>query len=138
VAVRECRLRRMREQTRAKWVERIREWRASGLSAEAFTSGKDYEASALRWAVSQLAADHAKVPGIAPAPQKALRRRRASESSVRSLRRAPRFVQVGVRPVEAVGAEMVVEVGGARIRVTRGVDVALLGEVVRTLQGGGR
>jgi hypothetical protein len=35
-------------------------------------------------------------------------------------------------------AEMVVEVGSARIRVTRGVDVTLLGDVVRALQGVGR
>jgi hypothetical protein len=34
--------------------------------------------------------------------------------------------------------EMVVEVGGARIRVFRGADMTLLGEVVRALQGGGR
>jgi hypothetical protein len=33
---------------------------------------------------------------------------------------------------------MVVEVGGVRIRVSRGVGVALLGEIVRTLQGAGR
>jgi hypothetical protein len=30
-------------------------------------------------------------------------------------------------------AEMIVEVGPARIRVARGVDVALLGDVVRAL-----
>jgi hypothetical protein len=35
-------------------------------------------------------------------------------------------------------AEMTVEVGGARIRVTRGVDMGLLGDVVRALQGGSR
>jgi hypothetical protein len=128
----------MREQTRAKWAERIRAWRASGLSAEAFTSGKDYEASGLRWAMAQFAADKAREAGEVPAPRKAMRSGRTSGSSVRSLDQAPRFVQVGVRSVEAVGAEMVVEVGGARIRVTRGVDVALLCEVVRTLQGGGR
>jgi len=33
---------------------------------------------------------------------------------------------------------MIVEVGDARIRVSRGVDVALLGDVVRALQGVGR
>jgi hypothetical protein len=33
---------------------------------------------------------------------------------------------------------MTVEIGEARIRVTRGVDMGLFGDVVRALQGGGR
>jgi hypothetical protein len=34
--------------------------------------------------------------------------------------------------------DVVVEVGGARIRVGRGADLALVGDVVRALQGGVR
>jgi hypothetical protein len=41
----------------------------------------------------------------------------------------------GLRPG---GGEVIVEVGGARIHVTRGTDVALLGAVVRALQEGAR
>jgi hypothetical protein len=44
----------MTKHTRAKWAERIREWRASGLSAEDFAAGKDFEPASLRWAASQL------------------------------------------------------------------------------------
>jgi hypothetical protein len=36
------------------------------------------------------------------------------------------------------GPDVVVEIGGARIRVGRGADLALVGDVVRALQGGGR
>jgi hypothetical protein len=43
-----------------------------------------------------------------------------------------------VRRVEPVAQEIIIEVGGARIRVTRGVDVALLGDVVRALHGVGQ
>jgi len=128
----------MTKHTHAKWAERIREWRESGLSAEDFTAGKDYEASSLRWAVSQLGAEKAPRPTTTPAPQKASRSRHAAERSVPPTPRAPRFVPVRMRRADPVGAEMIVEVGGARIRVTRGVDVALLGDVVRALQGGGR
>jgi hypothetical protein len=49
----------MTEQTRAKWVKRIVEWRESGLSVEDFTAGKDYAAASLRWAVSQVVAEKA-------------------------------------------------------------------------------
>ena len=126
----------MTEHTRAKWAKRIREWRESGLSIEDFTAGKDYAAASLRWAVSQVVDENA--AGPTPAPAKAPRGRRAAERSTALAALAPRFVPVRMRRVEPIGAEVVVEVGGARIRVTRGVDVALLGEVVRALQGGSR
>jgi len=128
----------MTEHTRTKWVERMREWRESGLSAEDFTAGKDYAAATLRWAVSQVGTETAARPAPEPATRKTARRRRAAEKSAPAVPIAPRFVPVRVRRAEPVGADVVVEVGGARIRVTRGVDVALLGDVVRALQGGER
>jgi hypothetical protein len=45
---------------------------------------------------------------------------------------------VPVRPSSASASEVVVEVAGARIRVSRTADLALVGEVVRALQGAGR
>ena len=131
----------MTKHTRAKWTERIREWRASGLSAEEFAAGKDYEPSSLRWAASQLGAEKTAPPTPAlapippPTPAKAPRRRRPAESSVAHPSGAPRFVPVRMRRAKPLGGELIVEVGGARIRVTRGTDVALLGDVVRALQG---
>lgn len=50
----------------------------------------------------------------------------------------PRFLPVRTRPAWAAAAEMIVEVGAARIRVARGFDVSLLGEVVRALGGAAR
>jgi hypothetical protein len=125
----------MRERTRAKWAERIREWRESGKSAEEFAAGKDYGASGLRWAASQmLAKEEAARTASAPAS----RGRRAVDSAGPAAVRAPRIVPLRVRRVEPVAQEIIIEVGGARIRVTRGVDVALLGDVVRALHGVGQ
>jgi hypothetical protein len=111
-----CTLARMTKQTREKWAALVREWRESGLAAEAFAEGKDFGASTLRSAESQLK-----------------RERAAGKVEV-----APRFLPVRVAAQPAVGPELVVEVGGARIRVGRGSDLALVGDVVRVLQGGAR
>jgi hypothetical protein len=40
-----------------------------------------------------------------------------------------------MRPSAPVLTELVVEVGAARVRVTRGADLGLVGDVVRALQG---
>jgi hypothetical protein len=48
----------MTKETEVRWVERIREWRASGLSAEAFAMTRGYKASTLCWAASR--AEHEK------------------------------------------------------------------------------
>jgi hypothetical protein len=124
----------MKEQTRAKWAERIRQWRDSGQSAEEFAAGKDYEASALRWAASQLREEKERL--TMPLARTSGRSRVAA--SVVPAAAGTQFMQVRVRQAEAPSAEMTVEVGGARIRVTRGVDMGLLGDVVRALQGGSR
>lgn len=129
----------MTKQTREKWAERVREWRASGQSAGEFTAGKGYAASSLRWADSQLQVGKSSNPAPAPAPAGAKTRRpgRASPAPASS-RPAPQFLPVRTRPAAPVSLELVVEVGGARIRVARGADLALIGEVVRALQAAGR
>jgi hypothetical protein len=125
----------MRERTRAKWAERIREWRDSGQSAEEFAAGKDYEASALRWAASRLKDENERQTTPSEATS---RRRREAVSVVTAAARPQEFMRVRVRQAEPACAEMTVEIGEARIRVTRGVDMGLFGGVVRALQGGGR
>ncbi len=95
----------MKATTKQKWAERVRAWRASGQEASAFAAGKGYAASTLRWWSSRLGREELVriVPVIA----------RASSPEARG--------------------EVVVEVGGARVRVTSGFDGALLAEVVRAL-----
>lgn len=124
----------MTKGTREKWAARIREWRESGLSAEEFTTGKEYAASSLRVAASQLDAPRDRKAPTEPAvgSASASSERPASVSS-----KTPRFVPVRTTAAPR-GSEIVVEVGGARVRVSRGVDLVLVGEVVRALQGAGR
>jgi hypothetical protein len=45
---------------------------------------------------------------------------------------------VRMRATAATTTEMVVEIGAVRVRVSRGFDASLLGDVVRALGGAGR
>jgi hypothetical protein len=89
------------------WAKRVEEWRASGETADVFAHGKGYEGSTLRWWSSRL--------GRAEQPQ--------------FLRLVPKACTV------QVDAEVVVEVGPARVRVKAGFDAKLLAEVVVALGG---
>jgi hypothetical protein len=124
----------MTKETEAKWVERIREWRASGLSAEEFATSQGYNASTLCWAASLLRpaakSPAPTLPSSGETHSRARPKRRTPPSS-----KTPRFLPVRARTASTVAAEMVVEIGAARIRVPRGFDVSLLGEVVRALGG---
>ncbi len=126
----------MRKATQERWAERIREWRESGLSAEDFARGKDYEGSSLRWAASQLQVASAS-PGEAP-PSARSRSRRRAVSRLAVPTGAPPFLPVRSVAAKTEATEMIVEVGDVRIRVRRGVDVSLLGDVVRALGGSAR
>ena len=95
------------ETTEQRWLERIRAWRASGLTADEFAAGRDFAAGTLRWWSSRLGRIE-----------------------------TPRFVRVvpraAARPV-AEAPEITIEVGAARIRVGGEFDAALLARVVRAL-----
>lgn len=125
----------MTKETEAKWVERVREWRASGISAEEFAASRGFKASTLSWAASLLRgvtpSPTATAASTEPEPQ--LQRKRKSASR----RKAPRFLPVRTRAT-ATTTEMVVEIGAVRIRVSRGFDASLLGDLVRALGGASR
>jgi len=127
----------MTKETEAKWVERIREWRASGLSAEEFATSKGFKPSTLSWAASLLGRSSKSSapppPNSEPSHAEPRTQRRRAPA-----RQTPRFLPVHARPGGATAAEMIVEIGLARIRVHRGFDVLLLGEVVRALGGVGQ
>jgi hypothetical protein len=109
-------------ETEAKWVERLREWQASGKTAEEFATAKPYKASTLNWWRTEL------------------QRRGVVEGQTRQRRKAipmARVVRrVGTR-VPTTSAAMadgvVVEVSGARISIAPGSDMELLAKVVRAL-----
>ena len=95
-----------------RWRERVGAWRASGLTAEAFASGKAFSASTLRWWSSRLG----RAPSVA-------------------------FLELLPRPTVTapeLPRDLVVEVGPARVRVAPGFDPTLLVAVVRALAEGTR
>lgn len=92
-------------ETEAKWVERVRGWQASGQSASEFARGKGFSDSGLRYWKARLA---------------------------RSERSGPRLMALVPRSQVADGS-VVIEVGSARVRVSRGFDPEVLAAVVRAL-----
>jgi hypothetical protein len=101
-------------ETQTKWVERVREWKASGRTAKEFAEGREFKASTLVYWASCLR----RVSGDTQPRKRAARR-------VRMVR----VVAGGPRAVDAI----VVAVGGARVTVRPGFDPELLKQVVRAL-----
>jgi hypothetical protein len=100
--------------TQAKWVERVREWKASGRSAPDFAAGKGFAAATLTWWSSRI-----RTIG-----------RDAASTTLGSQVRMARVVR-GARPSSA----LTLRVSGAVIEVRTGFDRALLREVVDALGG---
>jgi hypothetical protein len=99
--------------TAAEWTERVRSWRASGLSAPDFARPEGYSAKTLSWWASELKRrERVKATGT---PTVAMARVRVAR------RRSERDETLSVL------------VGDARIAVRRGFDAALLREVVAAL-----
>lgn len=98
------------------WDERVRAWRASGQSAEAFCADKDFTAKMLRWWAGEFA--------------RRTRARRASKPSVA----LARVMRPGDEPPEMTDEPSVaVVVGRYQVAVRRGFDEELLRDVVRVL-----
>ncbi|WP_437912419.1 IS66 family insertion sequence element accessory protein TnpA [Sorangium sp. So ce302] len=97
--------------TEVMWSERVRAWRERGETAEAFARSRGFAASTLHGWSSRL-----------------------------SRTERPRFLRLVPKApaVTSSASELVVEVGGARVRVAAGFDAALLADVVRALGGGAR
>lgn len=99
------------------WVERVRAWRSSGQTAATFADEHGFRVSALRYWSARLG------------------RKPAAPTAPAMVRVVPRTsAAVAAVPVSSTtGAELVVEVRDARVRVARGFDPELLVAVVRAL-----
>ncbi len=108
-------------ETDEKWLERIRLWKASGQTAEAFAIGQPFKASTLKWRAAQL--------------RRAAEDARSGKGHARN--GAIRLARVVSRSRDSAsgqsGGVVVVEVSGARISLSRGFDAELLTDVVRAL-----
>jgi len=92
------------------WVERVRAWRDSGVSAREFSSGRGFSSSGLyKWA------------------------RHLKGSEIAAELTTPRVRMVRVDRVASVPAALVVEVGTARVVVPAGFDAATVEVVLRAL-----
>ena len=99
--------------TASKWEERVQDWRASGASAESYSSGQAFAASTLRWWAGKL--------------------RRAAASPVTMARvTRTRTTKTGSDATVGTGP-LVVELGNVHIVVRRGFDAELLQQVVKAL-----
>jgi hypothetical protein len=103
----------------ARWTERVRDWRASGKTAEEFASGFDFEASTLRYWASRLKTEAAATAKTVPKMVRVVRRR--LDSRARASPTAEPTVEVIIGP--------------ARIVVRRGFDAELLRQVAAALGG---
>lgn len=102
------------------WSGRVRAWKASDKTAQAFAEGQGFEASTLRYWASRLR----RLPPPPPSP--------APRTSVR-LARVVRTESPGPR-----SDAIVVEVGLARVSVRAGFDRATLIAVLEVLTEHGR
>lgn len=100
--------------TETKWSERVREWRASGKTAEEFAEGRGFKGSTLRYWASTL--------------------RGAEAGTDRARKPRVRVVRVVARAA-AERASLEVAVGGARVTVRPGFDAALLRQLIDALGG---
>jgi hypothetical protein len=101
-------------ETKTKWRRRVARWRASGKTAEEFSSGQGFSAGTLRWWSSQLRRDVDPVPPVVRLAR-----------LVRSPAAEPRDRRGGI-VVELLDAR-------ARITVEAGVDRDSLATVVEVL-----
>lgn len=102
------------------WAERIAEWRASGLTAREFCSGRDFAVTALYWWSSKL--------GRAP---------RAKRSQPVRLARVVRRTSTASDADGKSGVDralVLIELDGVRVFVTAGVERATLTNVFDALE----
>ena len=85
-------------ETVEKWKKRVADWRASGQTAEAFSTGRPWSASSLRWWSSRL--------------------RRETGPAAPTVIRVAQVIQASSPAMERRGGSIVVEALDARVRIT--------------------
>lgn len=108
--------------TDEKWVERVRQWKGSGKTAEEFAIGQPFKASTLKWMASELRRASERAGGEAKVV-----------ATARSIRMARVVARQNVGVARGLSSSLVVEVSGARISLARGFDASLFQDVVRAL-----
>jgi hypothetical protein len=102
---------------RATWARRVAEWRASGLTSTAFCAGQDFTPGGLRNAAHQVDREA----------------RARTKSTVHVARVVRASVALEPRAMPVAESTLVVELGGARVRVGRGFDRETFAAVLEVL-----
>jgi hypothetical protein len=119
-------------ETEAKWAERVRQWRDSGLKAEPFAEGKGFQGSTVRWWASRLRKLESRAGDAAAAQTMTGHEVETSPIGMLRVRTKGRFHK---SPTAVGAAALTITIGAARIEIQTGFDVALLREVVEALGG---
>ena len=120
--------------TEAKWAERVREWQASGRTAEHYAEGQGFKPSTLRFWASRLRS----MAKAVAAPSIATREPGVRLVRVRRVRRSvpsPIDAKPRATPAASRSAPIVIAIGTVRIELQSGFDRALLGEIIAALGG---
>lgn len=116
----------------SEWAKRVKQWRASGRSSREFCEGLEFSAKSLQWWSSRFRRDG--FPGKAVPGGGATGATGADRGRGAVLTRVVRRTEeASVRDSEVSG--VVIEVGGARVRVEVGCSRAALAMVVDVLRG---
>jgi hypothetical protein len=116
--------------TKKTWSERVAEWRASGLTSEEFSKGRDFTAGGLRhWAYRLnkpapalvAATPRVRLARVLRGPRPAVAARRSALAAVDS------------SPGASESAAVMLQVGQVRIAVTAGFDRGTLATVLDVL-----
>jgi hypothetical protein len=111
-------------ETKSLWQERVRAWRASGMKAAVFAAEHGYSEATLRWWASQLSR-----------PPEALQRRDRARSEPAKPVVLARVVRKAAPPASIADAGVTIEIGDARVVVTRSSDESALRLALRVLGG---
>lgn len=120
----------------SEWAKRVKEWRASGRSPREFCEGREFSAKALQWWWSRFRRGGFPEKSAAPGRGAARAERGRGAGLARVVRRTD---EAQVRDDER--SAVVIEVGGARVRVGVGCSKAALAmvmDVLRCAASGGR
>ena len=108
------------------WEQRVAAWRSSGLSARAFSEGREYSVHMLRYWARHVGPK----PG-APAPAS----RAVAPPVARPAVRMARVLRTGIStpPPPTASSAVVIEIGRARVAVAAGFDHSTLAAVLSLL-----
>jgi hypothetical protein len=124
-------------ETQTKWLERVREWKASGQTARSFAQGRDFKPTTLTYWAYRLRQAGQQSTGAAVVDESLRPSVLAPQIPIVRVQRTgvhwPSLSKQAAAGPETSSATMAIAVGAARIEVRSGFVHELLAEVVDAL-----